>query len=219
MRILVIWRALRARPRLALSILSGVLLGLLLPAPLIPHVVTRTLIAWNIAALAYLALALHMMAGATHAHIRSRACSQDEGRYTVLLLVITSSVFALFAVAVELAAAKEAHGALKTGHAALAGLTVFSTWCVNQTMFALHYAHDYYTSKGEHRGLCFPGTEQPDYFDFLYAAAIIGTSGQTADVSFDSAQSRRVGLAHSVLSFFFNTIVLAFTINLAAGMI
>ena len=128
-------------------------------------------------------------------------------------------LFALFAVAVELSAAKDAHGVLKSAHAGLAGLTVFSTWCVNQTMFALHYAHDYYTSKGEHRGLCFPGTEQPDYFDFLYAAAIIGTSGQTADVSFDSAPARRIGLFHSVLSFFFNTIVLAFAINLAAGMI
>jgi uncharacterized membrane protein len=219
MRSPLIWRALRARPRLALSALAGVLIGLLLPEPAIPHAVTRILLAWNIAAIAYLGLALHMMSRAEHSHIRSRACSQDEGRFTVLLLVIASSVVALFAAAIELSAAKDAHGWLKTGHAGLAALTVFSTWCVNQTMFALHYAHDFYSAKGEHKGLSFPGTCQPDYFDFLYAAAIIGTSGQTADVSFDSAPARRVGLMHSVLSFFFNTIVLAFTINLAAGMI
>ena len=65
----------------------------------------------------------------------------------------------------------------------------------------------------------FPGTAQPDYFDFLYAAAIIGTSGQTADVSFNTSATRRLAMVHSVLAFFFNTIVLALTINFAAGLL
>jgi uncharacterized membrane protein len=87
-------------------------------------------------------------------------------------------------------------------------------------MFALHYAHDYYRHGGRgDRGLMFPGTAQPDYFDFLYAAAIIGTSGQTADVSFNTSSTRRIAMVHSVLAFFFNTIVLALTINFAAGLL
>jgi uncharacterized membrane protein len=87
-------------------------------------------------------------------------------------------------------------------------------------MFALHYAHDYYLhTGGGDRGLLFPGTAQPDYFDFLYAAAIIGTSGQTADVSFNTSPTRRLAMVHSVLAFFFNTIVLALTINFAAGLL
>ncbi|HZP86561.1 MAG TPA: DUF1345 domain-containing protein, partial [Burkholderiales bacterium] len=166
------------------------------------------------------AFALHMMSGATHSHMRSRARTQDEGRYVVLALVIATSVVALLATAVELSAAKDMQGVVKAGHVALASLTVLSTWCVNQTMFALHYAHDFYQPcEAARRGLAFPGEEHPDYFDFLYAAAIIGTSGQTADVSFDTSAMRRLGLVHSVLSFFFNTIVLALTINIAAGLL
>jgi uncharacterized membrane protein len=218
MRTPAIWRILRARPRLAISALSGIAIGLALPASLIPHAITRALIAWNIAAVAYVALAVGMMLRATHAHMRSRACSQDEGRHAVLFLVIASSVVALFATWTELAAAKDAHGLLQSGHVALAALTVLSTWCVNQTMFALHYAHDFYSERNPHKGLCFPGDEMPDYLDFVYAAAIIGTSGQTADVSFDTSAARRIGLVHSVLSFFFNTIVLALTINIASGL-
>ena len=218
MRTPIIWRVLRARPRLALSALAGIAIGIALPASLVPHAITRALVAWNIAALAYVALAVRMMLSATHAHMRSRACSQDEGRHAVLFLVIATSVVALFATWIELSAAKDAHGFLKTAHAALAALTVLSTWCVNQTMFALHYAHDFYSERNPHKGLIFPGDEMPDYVDFLYAAAIIGTSGQTADVSFDTSATRRIGLIHSVLSFFFNTIVLALTINIASGL-
>jgi len=218
MRSPAIWRVLRARPRLAMSALFGIAIGVVLPESLIPHAVTRALVAWNIAALAYVGLALRMMLAATHAHMRSRACSQDEGRHAVLFLVIATSVVALFATWTELAAAKDAHGFLKTAHVALAAMTVLSTWCVNQVMFALHYAHDFYLERNSHKGLSFPGEEMPDYFDFLYAAAIIGTSGQTADVSFDTSATRRAGLVHSVLSFFFNTIVLALTINIASGL-
>ena len=215
-----ILRVLLVRPRLLISIIVGCVIGVGLPSSWVPHLVTRSLIAWNSAALLYFALALEMMARSNLTHMRSRARSQDEGRYTVLALVIMSSVVTLFATAVELSAAKDVHGALKAGHVGLACLTVFSTWFVNQTMFALHYAHDYYSGDEKRcHGLSFPGDDKPDYFDFLYASAIIGTSGQTADVTFDTSPVRRLALVHSVLSFFFNTIVLALTINIAAGLL
>jgi uncharacterized membrane protein len=87
-------------------------------------------------------------------------------------------------------------------------------------MFALHYAHDYYLAlaRGKHAGLEFPGGEAPDYGDFLYFACVIGTSGQTADVSFTSRAMRRTGLVHCVLAFFFNTALVALTINIASGL-
>ena len=219
-RRLPVVRVLIVRPRLLISAGIGFLIGLALPASFVPHVVTRILIGWNCAALTYMVLALEMMARSTRAHMRMRARTQDEGRYTILTLVVTLSVLTLCATAVEMSAAKDVHGTLKVIHVGLAGLTVFSTWWVNQTMFALHYAHDYYLHGGrEDRGLMFPGTARPDYFDFLYAAAIIGTSGQTADVSFNTSPTRRIAMVHSVLSFFFNTIVLALTINFAAGLL
>jgi uncharacterized membrane protein len=88
-------------------------------------------------------------------------------------------------------------------------------------MFALHYAHDYYASevRGEHGGLQFPGGHAPDYADFLYFACIIGTSAQTADVSLTSRRMRRTGMVHCVLAFFFNTTLLALTINIASGLL
>ena len=87
-------------------------------------------------------------------------------------------------------------------------------------MFALHYAHDYYANLAQapHGGLDFPGGQLPDYGDFLYFACVIGTSGQTADVSFTSRRMRRTGTVHCVLAFFFNTTLIALTINIASGL-
>jgi len=219
-RRLPIIRVLIVRPRLMISVIIGCVVGFALPSSFVPHVVTRMLIGWNSGAIAYIGLALELMARSTRTHMRLHARTQDEGRHTILALVIVTSVLTLFATAVEMSAAKDVHGTLKAIHVSLAGLTVFSTWWVNQIMFALHYAHDYYRHGGRgDRGLMFPGTAQPDYFDFLYAAAIIGTSGQTADVSFNTSSTRRIAMVHSVLAFFFNTIVLALTINFAAGLL
>jgi len=88
-------------------------------------------------------------------------------------------------------------------------------------MFTQHYAHDYYLSKhlGRNAGLHFPGGEEPDYGDFLYFASVIGTSAQTADVSFTSRAMRRIGTIHCILAFFFNTTLIALTINIASGLL
>ncbi|MBP7395112.1 MAG: DUF1345 domain-containing protein, partial [Zoogloea sp.] len=74
-------------------------------------------------------------------------------------------------------------------------------------------------SRGGNGGLQFPGETDPDYGDFLYFAAVIGTSGQTADVSFASRPMRRIGLLHCVLAYAFNTTLLALTINIASGLL
>jgi uncharacterized membrane protein len=69
-----------------------------------------------------------------------------------------------------------------------------------------------------HGGLEFPGGQPPDYGDFLYFSCVIGTSGQTADVSFTSRKMRRTGTLHCILAFFFNTTLVALTINIASGL-
>jgi len=126
----------------------------------------------------------------------------------------------LLATGSQLAAMKDLHGSGKVLHVSLAGLTLTSSWLFTQTLFALHYAHDFYVARDGHRPdvLQFPGTEHPQYSDFFYFACIIGTSAQTADVSFTDSSLRRVGLVHCVQVFFFNTVVLALAINIAAGM-
>lgn len=134
--------------------------------------------------------------------------------------MVTAAIVSLGAIVAELAVAKDIHGTLRYAHIGLAALTILSSWAFTQVMFALHYAHDYYVSevRGNPGGLAFPGGHAPDYGDFLYFACVIGTSGQTADVSFTSRVMRRTGLVHCVLAFFFNTTLVALTINIASGL-
>jgi uncharacterized membrane protein len=214
-------RLLRARPRLFSCALLGVLAVCLLPNSLAQHAITRSIIAWNLGAGLYLVLALYMMFGSSHERMRHRAVLQDEGRFVVLFMVVVAAIVSLGAIVAELAVAKDYHGTFKAAHVALAVLTILTSWAFTQVMFALHYAHDYYATeaRGGAGGLIFPGGHAPDYGDFLYFACVIGTSGQTADVSFASRGMRRTGLVHCVLAFFFNATLLALTINIASGLI
>lgn len=214
-------RQLRARPRLILAIALGLLVHHWLPASLANRETTRLLIAWNAGIGLYLILAAIMILRATPAHMRRRAQLEDEGRFVVLAGVILATVAGLAAIFLELAGVRDLAVPLKTGRIALAVLTIASAWAFIHLMFALHYAHDYYVdrSRGGNGGLQFPGETDPDYGDFLYFAAVIGTSGQTADVAFASRPMRRIGLLHCVLAYAFNTTLLALTINIASGLL
>ncbi len=213
-------RLVLARPRLFSCILLGLATVWLLPLLTPVHAVTRLIIAWNVGACLYLALAGRMMFWSSHERMRTRAILQDEGRIMVLALVVIAAIVCLGSIVAELAVAKDMHGSLRYGHIGLAALTILTSWAFTQVMFALHYAHDYYLAEGRGApgGLDFPGGHAPDYGDFLYFACVIGTSGQTADVSFSTRAMRRTGLVHCVLAFFFNTTLVALTINIASGM-
>lgn len=217
------WHVLRTRPRLVIATLAGVVTFAALPPPWVGNAVTRALVAWNVGVVLYLLLALTMMVRSTDERLRRRASVEDEGRWAVLFLVSLAVLASLVAIALQLGAAKELQGARRGWHVGLAALTVVTSWAFMQVMFALHYAHEFHTpgrdSKGTAGGMEFPGTPSPDYLDFVYAAAIIGTSAQTADVTFTSSAMRRTALLHSVLAFFFNTTVLALAINIAAGLL
>lgn len=214
-------RLVAARPRLFICVLVGVATALILPSALPLHRITRLIIGWNVGACLYLLLAARMMFWSTHERMRTRALEHHEGRIVILALVVTVALMCLGAIVGELAVAKGMQGAERYAHMALAALTVLSSWGFTQLMFALHYAHDYYATevRGNPGGLAFPGGHAPDYGDFLYFACVIGTSGQTADVAFTSRVMRRTGLVHCVLAFFFNTTLVALTINIASGLL
>ena len=210
-----------ARPRLFTSALVGMATTCLLPPALAQQDITRLIIGWNVGACLYLVLAARMMFWSSHERMRTRALLHDEGRILVLVLVVTAAIMSLGAIVAELAVVKDMHGTLRYAHIGLAVLTILSSWAFTQVMFAQHYAHDFYAAetRGNVGGLEFPGGHAPDYGDFLYFACVIGTSGQTADVSFTSRAMRRTGLVHCVLAFFFNTTLLALTINIASGLL
>lgn len=213
-------RQLYLRPRLFICAAAGLVVGYLVPQRLVSDAVSRGLIGWNAGALLYIVLAGLMMARSTVADMNRRAQYQDDGRLTILTGVVIASVASLFAIVLELGLAKDLKGDAKVLHIALAIATILSSWAFTQIMFAIHYAHEYYDDDDSGKrdgGIEFPGTSDPDYLDFLYCAAIIGTSGQTADVSFTSRSMRRVALVQSVLAFFFNTTLIALTINIAAS--
>jgi uncharacterized membrane protein len=107
-------------------------------------------------------------------------------------------------------------------HLGLSIATIVSSWLLVHTIFAQHYAHSYYREdrtldECKADGLDFPGEIEPDYWDFLYFSFVIGMTSQVSDVNVTSRQIRRLSLIHGILSFFFNTTILAMAINIVAG--
>lgn len=199
----------------------GVAAGLLAAAMPVLGRAAPALIGWNAFTLSYLALAWHMVHGTSGAQVQERSHGQHEGRHVVLALGLAAVVWSLLAIASQLAAVRSLHGWERGGPLALVVLTVVTSWLFTQVLFALHYAHGFYVARARAPGrapMDFPGTPEPDYGDFLYAACVIGTSGQTADVSFTDSRVRRVAALHCVISFVFNTTTLALGVNIAAGL-
>jgi uncharacterized membrane protein len=213
-------RMMKARPQLTLCVVIGVVVGMVFPASLVPGWLTRTIIGWNVGAVLYLVIALRLMFRSSHEGMHQRAIGHDEGRAIILALVVAAALMTLGAIVAELGMGKDSEGGERYVHIGLAVLTLLSSWSFTQVMFAQHYAHDYYVAVRIHRdgGLDFPGDEEPDYGDFLYFSIVIGTSAQTADVGFTNRKQRRTGTVHCVLAFFFNTSLVALTINIVSGL-
>jgi uncharacterized membrane protein len=206
-------RVVRARPRLFLAILLG--LGVMAFLPTDWRMATRALMAWDIALGLYLVLAFRLMTNCDVNRIRRRAAHQDEGRITILVLVVASALASLLAILAELGG----QGANRQSpHLALAAVTILLSWAFTHTIFAIHYAHEYY-AENAHKGggLNFPGEEPPDYWDFVYFSFVVGMTSQVSDVAVTSSAIRRLVAAHGVVSFIFNATLLALTVNIAAG--
>lgn len=216
----------RTRPRLLGAIGIGLLCGLVLHfVPLGLEGTTRAPIAADAGCLWFIAQILASFRKRDAAYIRGKAAEQDEGKGLILGLVVLLASAGLAAVAIELSAAKDAHGLEKALRIALAFGSVSLSWFVMQLIFTLHYAHEFYAPDDdddpttlEQGGLGFPNDKEPDYWDFLHFAVVIGVASQTADIAFTSKRLRRIGTVHSLVSFVFNTAILALTINLAAGL-
>lgn len=212
-----------ARPRLLAAIGAGIAAwALLLLVPSDLSLTTSAILAWDVTCAVYIAAAVAMMRGADEHRIRSTAATQDQGQGVILALVIAAAAASIWVIAKELSAAKADVGLLKALRVALVFGTVAASWFMIQLVFALHYAHEYYAPGNkpgaDAGGLLFPGGEPPDYWDFLHFSIVIGVASQTADIAFTAKGLRRVGAVHGVTAFTFNTVVLALTINLLAGL-
>ena len=209
-------RIVRARPRLATAIALGVAVTLVLPSHL--WVTTRCLIGWNAGVALYLVLVYAMMTRASIEHMRRNAALQDEGRIALLVLTVIAASASLGAILAELGTG--AGAGRTTAQLALAASTIVLSWIFIHTIFALHYAHDFYGERGgKESGLTFPGEEAPDYWDFVYFSFVIGMTCQVSDVAVASRPIRRTVTAHGIISFFFNVALLALMVNIAANAI
>ncbi|MGB3037780.1 MAG: DUF1345 domain-containing protein [Methyloceanibacter sp.] len=213
-------RIVSARPRLFLSILAGFAVGALLPLYVTElRAVTRFLVAWDFGVGLYLILAFWMIAHSGVTEIHRQSLAQDEGGFAILVLTIVSACASVGAVFTWLEIATRAETFALPGLAFLL-LTIMMSWAFIHTMFALHYAHEFYA---EHHktggGLIFPRDPEPTYWDFVYLAFSIGTATQVSDVEISSKRIRRTVTLHGIVSFFFNVTVIALTVGLVGDAI
>jgi uncharacterized membrane protein len=153
----------------------------------------------------------------------ANAEAQEEGEWTIFALTVAAVVFSFAAIVSEFASMKDATGTQRNLHIALVAVTLFVSWMMTHTTFAFRYAHEYYGKQPGQpdidRGLEFPGEQRPDYLDFMYFSLVLGMTFQVSDVQITSRKLRRLAAVHGLLSFLFNTIILALTVNLAAGLL
>jgi uncharacterized membrane protein len=212
-------RVVRSRPRLFGSAAVGIGATALLAASAWGPA-TRLLVGWDLGVTLYLGLAFHMMTTAGVDEIRRHAALQDEGRLTILILTVAAALASLAAILAELASPSGGGQTRQPAHLVLATVTILLSWALIHTIFALHYAHEFYDETPHGGGLAFPGGgEAPDYWDFVYFSFVIGMTSQVSDVGVISKHIRRTVAAHGIVSFFFNAALLALTVNIAASAI
>ena len=216
------FKHLDAKPRLFLSSIGSLLVYLLTPKGL--QLSTRIIISWDLGVVCFLTLVWVMMSNATPHKMRSHARHQDESRWIILIVVVVASCTSLLAIIFMLNGNKHLAEGILTFHIVLSLFTIAASWLIIHTMFALHYAHLYYRDNNSQQlnstsPLEFPTELNPDYIDFLYFSFGIGMSSQVADVAINSRLLRRFALIHQILTFFFNTLILALAINILASLI
>jgi uncharacterized membrane protein len=207
-------RVVYARPRTFISIAIGVIAFFLLPPSL--RLVTRLLIGWDIFIAFYLMLVYTMVLRSGLAHIRRNAVLQDDGRFLILLVTALGAFASIAAIVLELGADHRS-----TSELALATVTIALSWTAVHTTFALHYAHEFYRG-AKPGGLDFPKgheDEAPDYWDFVYFSFVIGMTAQVSDVGVTDRIIRRTATVHGIISFVFNTALVALMVNIAASAI
>ena len=209
-------RHFKVRPQLTIALtFIGIIHFFLLPENW--RTVTKLLTAWDFGILLYLILISVMMSRSDVNTIKSRAAEQDDGAVIILVFTILTVMASVVAILEELVTAKAQYATTHI-HIILTAITIVLSWLFMQTMFALHYTHEYYNNR--EKGLEFPDENlQPDYWDFIYFSFIIGTAAQTADINITSKSFRRLVTLHCVIVFFFNMTILALTINIGASLL
>jgi uncharacterized membrane protein len=182
---------------------------------------TRTIITWDTFAITTLILAWLTIVTTPPDKLRARAQKQDLSHILIFIFVLVTACAGLFSVGFlffsKQAFQEPVHFWI---HLFAALIAVICSWMLVHTVFGLRYAHTYYGDpdgplgpKTHAAGLQFPGDREPDYVDFAYFSFVIGMTFQVSDVVITSRDFRKLALVHGMLSFGFNTVILALALN------
>jgi len=178
----------------------------------------RALVGWDTGAALYVVLTFGMMARSNVAAIRLHASSQDEGAVGILFLTVASALASLLAIVFLLGKIGMGDAPKQGSDLVLATATIVLSWTLIHTIFSVHYAHEFYGGGGV-GGLTFPGDEkEPDYWDFVYFSFVIGMTCQVSDVQITARHMRHLATAQGIIAFFYNTVIVALAVNIAAGL-
>ncbi|PKH21507.1 hypothetical protein BI292_15360 [Pseudomonas sp. 43NM1] len=206
----------RTHPRLSAAATLGIAAGILAPAD---SIISKILIGWNAGVWTYLILMIWLAKRAKAPDVKRIAEIEDENAGLVLLVVCIAAIASLATITFELAGSKDLQASSKLLHYGFTAATVIGSWLLIGVIFSVHYARLFYTWDGKEPALRFAeGLTTPNYWDFLYFSFTIGVAVQTADVGVATRGIRKIVLAQSLIGFVFNTAILGFSINIAAGL-
>jgi uncharacterized membrane protein len=186
---------------------------------------TQVVICWSVFASACIALAWLVMSTQDPYEVRRGVSIQDASQTFLFSVVISAATVSLFAVFFILGSTKNLPAAKSAEYITLSIGAIVLSWALVHTLFSLRYAHLYYFDAHKlerdkiEGGLIFPGDENPDYFDFAYFSFVIGMTCQVSDVNISSKRIRRLVIVHGLISFAFNTAILAMIVNIIASLI
>ncbi len=213
-----LWQKLFTRHvRLWSSLGLGILVFLCLPSAW--AAISRVLIAWDLSVIVFLGLVIHWMLHLSADAICTRFVEEDESAPVILVIVLVAAIASLAAIVMLLSSSKYVGQSQELLHTLLAFATLTASWFLVPTMFTVHYADMFYSAPARKRPLNIPDTAKPVFWDFLYFSFTISAACQTADISTNSADIRRMVLAHTLISFLFNAAIVGFAINVTAGLI
>jgi len=207
--------------RLFIAIAVGAASLLVFPHDWSPR--DRAITAWDVGATTYLILIMVLFLRCTAARMEDNARAQEAGEWTLFFLVLAGATASFAAILGEFGSMKDVAGAVKGEKIAVVVATLAISWLLTQAIFALRYAHEYYSritpSSELDGGLEFPSETKPDYWDFTYFSVVLGMTFQVSDVQITSRKLRRLATLHGMLGFLFNTVIIALTVNLASGIL
>jgi uncharacterized membrane protein len=207
----------RYHPRLWIALIAGTLVFWVLPADW--TVINRILVGWDTGVTLFLVMIYAWMTGLTADSIRSRYIDEDESAPFILFIVVCAALLSVAAIVQPLATLKQVSGTERIAHTVLAAVTLVNSWLLVPTMFTTHYADMFYSAADDERPLAFPSTPMPAFWDFAYFSFTIAAACQTSDVATTSVEMRKIVIAQTLVSFFFNLSILGFAINVTAGLI